>query len=826
MRLSWNWLSELVDLSMVGGPHGLAELLTRRGLEVEAIESQGAGFEKVVTGKILEKGQHPQADRLSLCQVSVGGNEPLEIVCGAQNHRAGDIVAVAQVGAQLPNGMKISAGKIRGVLSSGMLCSESELGLKEESEGILILPPGTEVGRPVAEILHRTDHILTLKITANRADCLSHWGIAREVAAALKTKACRTEPKLDWDSSRRDCRPHTGLEAGNLGPVFLGCRLDGVRVGPSPEWMVRRLEAVGARSINNVVDATNLVMFELGQPVHAYDAELLQGESLVIREARQGEVLPLLDGSSITLFGSELVIADATRAVALAGVMGGGNSEVSEKTSSVLLEVARFDPTMVRRAATRHQKRTEASHRFERGVDPEGQEFAIRRLADLILSTAGGQVVGMSTARLETRPSAGIVLDSSFCSHFLGMPLEEVEVEQVLQSLGCRLDTRPGGWTVTPPSFRLDLAIPEDLAEEVARCIGYDRIPSEVPPLSGYPIPQAGDARVNSRLLVELVKDRLAGLGLCEAVNFSFTSTSWLKELGVSSSVKVLNPLSEEHECMVPSLLPGLLANVRHNTRHRFGSESQAIRLFEIRPTFHADGAVSATGEDQTGVQEKLRLAFVISGPRFQQALRSEVGEVDFFDGKAIFDRLMDAVGARGMRLQPLSGSRGGGNGFPLAHLVHPGQSAEVLAGNQVAGVMGMLHPKFARQWKLRAPLFVAEIDFEALSRMSRPAGEARKFSPWPEFPGMERDFALLLREGVSAEKLTAIALKAGRPLAKVAKIFDVYRGPQVGEGMTSIAVRVIFGDDTRSLQEAETEEVSKKIVEAWRKEAGAELRG
>jgi phenylalanyl-tRNA synthetase beta chain len=823
MRLSWNWLSEMVDLGSVGGPRGLAELLTRRGLEVEAIESQDAGLAQVVTGRILQKGQHPQADRLSLCKVTLGSGEPLEIVCGAQNHKSGDVVVVAQVGAHLPNGLKIAPGKIRGVVSNGMLCSESELGLKEESEGILILPQDTPLGRPIAEVLGRTDHILTLKITANRADCLSHWGIAREVSAALGKKPCRPEPKVAWDVSKLDALPRTGLEAGELGPQFFGCRIEGVKIGPSPEWMVKRLEAVGARSINNVVDATNLVMFELGQPVHAYDAALLSGASLVIREARAGEQLPLLDGSVVTLSGKELVIADDAKAVALAGVMGGGNSEVSESTSAVFLEVAQFDPTTVRKASSSYQKKTEASHRFERGVDSQGLEFAMRRLAGLVLQTAGGKIVGTSTARRPAPQPRRISIDSGYCANFLGMAVQGSEVEQVLRSLGCELESRAGGWNVIPPSFRLDLSIPEDLAEEVARCVGFERIPSEVPMLTDMPTSQAGDARFNARAWIDGAKDRLVGAGFHETVNFSFTSTKWLQELALAPTVKVMNPLSEEHEWMVPSLLPGLLANVLHNTRHRFGSESQPIRICEIRPTFHATGPVAALGEDKTGVQEKWRLSFVMSGPRFAQALRNEEGEVDFYDGKAVFERLMDGMGGRGMRLQPLSASRGGN---ALAHLVHPGQAAEVLAGNQVAGVIGMLHPKFARAWKLRAPLFIAELDFDALVRMARGAGEGRTFASWPEFPGMERDFALVVKNEVSAEKLTAIALKAGRPLAKVAKIFDVYRGPQVGEGMTSIAVRVIFGDDTRSLQEAETEEVSKKIVEAWRKEAGAELRG
>ncbi|NDD92261.1 phenylalanine--tRNA ligase subunit beta [bacterium] len=543
----------------------------------------------------------------------------------------------------------------------------------------------------------------------------------------------------------------------------------------------------------------------------------------MVREARAGEKLPLLDGSSVTLFGTELVIADDVKPVALAGVMGGGNSEVSDQTTRVYLEVAEFDPTTVRKSSSRHQKKSESSHRFERGIDPRGLEFAMRRLASLVLENAGGKVVGTSTACKTPSATPAISLEAGYCAEFLGMKVEASEVENVLSGLGCDLKPRFGGWDVTPPSYRLDLKIQEDLAEEVARCLGFDRIPSEVPALTDMPTSQAADSRVNARSWMDRAKDRLVALGLNEVVNYSFTSTRWLQELGLTSTVRVMNPLSEEHEWMVPSLVPGLLANVVHNSRHRFGSESQALRLFEIRPTFHASSQVSAVGEDQTGVEEKWRLSFVMSGPRQAQALRAEEGEVDFYDCKAVFESLMESMGARGVRLQPLSSSRGGNS---LSHLVHPGQAAEVVAGNQSAGVLGLLHPKFARQWKLRAPIFLCEIDFDALVKMARPANEGRRFSSWPEFPGMERDFALVVKSEVSGEKLTAIALKVGKPLAKVAKIFDVYRGPQVGEGMTSIAVRVIFGDNTRSLQEAETEEVSRKIVEAWRKEVGAELRG
>ena len=356
MRISWNWLSEMVDLSKVGGPQGLADLLTSRGLEVEAVERQDQGLEKVITAHVVEREQHPQSDRLSLCKVSTGSGEPLQIVCGAANARAGIKVALAQIGAELPNGMKIGLGKIRGVESHGMLCSLEELKLAEKSEGIIELPVDTKPGLPLAEILGRNDTILTLKLTANRGDCMSHYGLAREVAAALGVKARLPEAIGVGNVGPLPISIH--LDAGESAPQFFGVTIDGVKIGPSPAWVVKRLEALGSRSINNVVDATNLVMLELGHPMHAYDADRIEGKEIRVRMARKGEMLPLLDGQTIELAGTELVIADGVRAVGLAGVMGGGNSEVRDQTTRLFLECAEFAPGLVRKAASKHVRRT------------------------------------------------------------------------------------------------------------------------------------------------------------------------------------------------------------------------------------------------------------------------------------------------------------------------------------------------------------------------------------------------------------------------------------------------------------------------------------
>jgi phenylalanyl-tRNA synthetase beta chain len=823
MKISWNWLSELVDMSKLkGSPEELGELLTRRGLEVEEIERQGKGFESVVTAQILERNKHPEADRLSVCKVSLGSGEPLEIVCGAQNMKAGDKVALAQIGALLPNGLKIERSKIRGVVSNGMLCSEAELGLKGESEGILILPPATPLGEPLAKLLGRDDTLLTFKLTANRGDCLSYWGMAREVAAALGNEAHRppATPLATTGASPIKLK----LEAGEAGSQFFGCMIEGVRIGPSPAWLVAKLAAMGSRSINNVVDATNLVMWELGQPVHAYDADRLEGGELSVRMAKVDEELPLLDGTTVKLAGSELVIADACKAVGLAGVMGGGNSEVRDSTTRVFLEVAEFDPVMVRRCSSRHQKRTEASHRFERGIDPAGLPHAIARLASLVTELAGGKITSTVVEQLSSRKNLArreVAVRPESLSRFLGMKFSAEQAESILKGLSCEVKKESGGnWRVAVPSWRQDLNLSQDIAEEIARTLGYDQIEETIPVVSSSPRSGWEDT---SYVQLNRAKDAMVAAGLVETINFAFTSRQWLSTFGMTSSAVVMNPLSEEHEALVPSLLPGLIRNALDNWSHHFGSEPLAIRLFELRPVFQAMGNIQAQGEMETGVKEAWKLAFALSGPRYAQALRLEQGEVDFHDVKAVLESLFQAMGTRGIRLLPMSESRKGPD-----PLYHPGQSVEILAGNEVAGAFGLLHPGKSRDFKLkaRAPLWIGEIDWGLLAKMSRSPLVQPVFRPLPSFPSIERDFALVVRSDLPVEKITQVALKAGRPLAKVAKIFDVYRGSQVAEGMTSVAVRVIFYEESRSLQESEAEGASAQILAAWKKELGAELRG
>lgn len=848
MQISWNWLSERVDLTGLGNaltakagvtPQvALADRLTARGLEVEEVRSLGQGFEKVVTAQILERNPHPQADRLSLCKVQVGAGKVLEIVCGAQNMKAGDIVAAALVGAELPNGMKIAQSKIRGVESFGMLCSEEELGLAPESEGILILPSTTEVGKPLAEVLGRDDTLFTLKLTANRADCLSHWGIAREVASALGVKPKR----LTATSVQSEGSPiQTRVSAQDAGLQFWGVHLTGVRVGPSPEWLVKKLESIGQRSINNVVDATNWLMLETGQPVHAYDADRLQGDWLEVRFAKEGERIPLLDGTEVVLCDQDLVIADRQQAVSLAGIMGGGNSEVSTGTQEIFLECAEFAPSRIRKTASRLGKKTDASHRFERGVDPTALPWVISLLTHQILNIAGGKINGGAVARHEMRNFVGdpaaeraaqrrIRVESDYFSKFLGMQVSAAEIREVLTALDCEIEGQGGQWNILVPHYRLDLSLPEDLAEEVARSLGYSRIEETLPSLSTEPMGVGASLGISRLALLNQAKALLASSGFSEVLNYSFTSQGRLKAWGLSSStVRVVNPLSEEHEWMVPSLLPGLVQNVLNNWHHHFGVDVPSLRLFEIRPTFHATKPIQAYSEMETGMDERWKLSAVMTGDQLSTSLQADLKPVDFYDLKAVTENILETLGVRGARILAPNHPQASGAVGALEQALqwfHPGQSAILLIGKDPAGVFGRIHPGLDREMKLKAPVWMLELDWDLLSRSARGAYEAPKYKAWGAFPSMDRDFALLVDQKVSAASLSQSALKAGKPLLKSVRVFDVYRGGQIPAGMQSIALRLVLGDDSRVLQESETEAACQRIQEAWKKELGAEVRG
>jgi phenylalanyl-tRNA synthetase beta chain len=844
MKISYKWLGEWVDLSQFKSPTEVADLLTSRGLEVEEVKGQDQGLEKVVAVQIITKDKHPEADRLSICKVSTGSGDYLEIVCGAQNMKAGDIVALAQIGANLPNGMKIEKGKIRGVVSNGMLCSEVELGLAKDSDGILILPPKTPLGWKMADVLGLDDTILEVKLTANRGDCLSHRGMAREIAAAIgKPLKSPKLPVLPLSENSgiaftpavaKAISDHPAirsfdikLSAGEDAPQFFGCFINGVKVMDSPAWLKTRLESIGQRSINNLVDASNFLMFEYGLPVHIYDADKLEGNVIEVRRSVKGEKLLLLDGAEIETTGEELVIADSVKPVGLAGVMGGGNSEVSANTKRVYLECAEFNPTLVRKAAFRFNRRSEASLRFEKGIDPSGHAEALARLADLVIRVSGGEVINAGKKQLPSRENfkaRAVKVSSTYMNDFLGTSVPESQMLEIFKQLDCEVLKQGNDLVITPPSFRLDLNIPQDFAEEIARTVGYDTIPTTIPVLTGMPHPKKDNALAHRLGTINRVKDILAEQGLSEVLTYAFQSESWIQKFGFSSSVKIMNPLSEEQGFLVPSLLPGMMKAYQENERHHFGSEPLAVRLFEVRPVFEAklpEGktVIEAIDENTTGVTETWKVSVLLTGPRYDQSIKSERGEIDFFDLKACVENIFDALRTKGIRMRAADSQILGSQ----SNLYHSGQVIQLAAGKEPIGFFGRIHPKLETELKLRAPVYWAEFNLEPVISLTPMTDVA--FKPWSTFPTMERDFALLVDDTVPAENLINAAIKNGKPIAKVVKIFDTYKGTHIPEGKISIGVRVIFSNEAKSLEEKQVDESSEIIVKKWIEEFGATLR-
>ena len=827
MKISLHWLQEM-GLPLTVSVKELGEVLTQRGLEVEGILEEGASLRGLISARILQLSPHPAADRLQLCRVDAG-DEPLEIVCGATNMRENDGVVLAPVGTLLPGGMVIRRSKIRGVLSEGMLCSAAEMGLEDPNPGLYLLPTETPVGIPIAQLLGRTDTTLTLKVAANRGDCLSHLGIIRECASHYGFMPRRSRI---WDEVMPSALPNVGsewsVEGGErttgipLVRQFHAIALEGLSVGPSPAWLVKRLEAIGARSVNAVVDATQFIQFECGQPVHAYDLDQIHGRKLFVDRAQTfARSLRLLDGSTTELGLASVCVRDERSVLALAGVMGGADSAVQLTTRRLLLECAEFDPQAVRRSAQYHRKASEAAKRFEKGVDPASVASTLGKLAALILHLAGGQL--QSHSRIHYVGNVAMtepIRMPAYSPHAL-LGLEDREstlslarVEEILTGLNCRVEldlVGDGHWRVWVPSYRHDLQTLEDLVEEIGRCIGYQLIPSRLPAVSQRA--RLGGSVRQKRSVRQQAKDALCALGLSEAVNFAFTSRARLEAWSCVTEAPILNPLTEDHAILVPSLLPGLLHNVLERQDRHFGAQPLSVRLFEMRSTFHRDGAAK-----NSDIWERLHLAWLMTGTLYAQALDQDQKEVDFYDLKAVLDRLLEVSAGSGMRQLALNAPMARGHA-----LFHPGQSLELWRGTQVVGHVGRLHPQYQERAGLKSAVYLAEIDWELfLGLLPRPA---KRTEPFYDQSFSERDFSLVVPEEISADKIVQAALKAGAPLAQTAKVFDVYRGPQVQEKHHGLGIRMRFYTAEGPALEEQVEASVQRILEAWNKNCRVRLR-
>ncbi len=796
MKTPISWLREYVPMSQPAKE--IAEKLTMSGTEVGGIERTGGTWGGIAVGRITEIRPHPNADRLQLVTVDYGSGSST-VVCGAFNIRVGDLVPFAQVGAELVDGhsgkpTRLKPAKIRGVTSEGMACSERELGLSDNHEGVLVLPPDAPPGAPLSEYLG--DSILDLEITPNRPDCLSVIGIAREIAA-LTSQTVKL-PVLDYQEYEPSVEELVSVEIANaeLCRRYCASLIQDVKIGPSPQWMQQRLSSCGMRPINNIVDTTNYVMLEFGQPLHAFDFRQIGGGKIIVRRAAAGEKLTSLDGVERVLTPDMLVIADSLIPVAIAGVMGGADSEVIDITTSVLLESANFNPTSIRRTSSNLKLRSEASMRFERGISPELTVPALRRATQLIVELAGGRAargyVDVYPGKKEMEP---ILFDLSWVQRLLGVDLAKELIVKTLVSLGFECHSQDGDrhLEVVPPYWRVDVSGAADLAEELARIVGYDRIPTT---MLSTPLPrQLADPPLELR---EKLRDLTVRCGFQEVITYSLTSRDRLGAIGKPEElVRVANPLSSDQEYLRTSLLPGLLALVAANQKHEEGG----LRFFEI-------GKIFSSRERDLPSEEEM-LAAVLSGPRTELSWRGNKELLDFFDAKGVVEAILGSIGVVA-DFQPAS-----------VRSLHPGRVANIMVNGVVVGLLGEVHPAVAEKFDL-LPLPVAVFEL-AISKLLPLVSQQARYQPISRFPKSVRDLALIVDSDVPAYKISDII--SSFPLVSRLTLFDIYSGKQVPAGKKSLAYRIAYQSTTHTLTDEELDSVEKAILSRLSDELGAILR-
>lgn len=772
------------------------------GVEVSSCRFLGEGFENVVTAKILEKAQHPNADRLSLCRVTDGAVE-FDIVCGARNMAAGDVVALAKVGAVLPNGVEIRKAKIRGKASEGMLCSEQELKLAEESAGIMILPVETPLGRPLADALGLSDWLLEVEITPNRGDCLSVLGVARELASITGEKVVYPEVPISEDGPPIGDLVSISVTDRSLCPRYSARAVTNLTVAPSPGWMQRRLSLCGIRPINNVVDITNYLLLEFGQPMHAFDLDRLNGPRIDVRAPSEPMTFATLDGSERKIDPGMLLIWDAAGAVAVAGVMGGLNSEVTEGTTRVLFESAHFDPASIRRTARRLGLSSESSYRFERGVDPDGTLFAADRAVSLLSRIAGivpakGFLdVGGGPARLRK-----VTFRPARAARIVGTYYSPEKCREIFERLSFPTETvQPGEWDVSVPSYRFDIEREIDLIEEVARLSGYEGIPTT------YPESKAPEFSADDRFVdvAEKACDFLRANGFNQAVNFSFVSgKKWERLAGLlgfdpADAVRVKNPISEDTTLMRPSLLTGLLQNAADNTR-RFIED---IRLYEIGKAF---GKTYVDGHF-----EESRLAMILSGKRLPSAWSGGPVPVDFYDIKGMMEGLLLHLGAGPLHPVPTD----------ARPFLEDGKAADILADGDCIGWFGAVRRELLAEYEIPAPVFYGEIRLQAATATPRPAGIYR---PLPKFPPVFRDLACVFPAGVPVGDVLAL-VRESAPEIEEAVVFDVFTGEKIGKGLKSVGIRMKLQPSDKTLTDSDVHSIHTKVVDLLENRFGGRIR-
>ncbi len=791
MKFSEKWLREWVDPPVT--TMELVRQLTMAGLEVDSVERLDTGVEGLVVGEVLSVEKHPDADKLRVCKVDAGQGEVLQIVCGASNVRAGGKYPLARIGARLPGDITIRKSRLRGVESHGMLCSARELGLGDAHQGLMELPPETRTGEDIGALLGLDDALIDIDLTPNRGDCLGIEGVAREVGTLTRSPV----KAIDIDEVPPSVHDSLAIEvrAPEACPRYLGRVIRGIDPSAStPLWMQERLRRSGLRAIDPVVDVTNYVLLELGQPMHAFDLAQLAG-GISVRYALEGEQLTLLDERTVTLDAGTLVIADSEKPLAIAGVMGGIHSGVNETTTDILLECAYFSPEVIAGRARKYAMQTDSAHRFERGVDPELQYRAVHRATALLVAITGGQAgpVCECFAPQYLPQRTPISLTRDRIERLLGVLPAPAEVTDILKRLGMKVSAREEGWQVTPPSFRFDLAIEADLIEEIGRVYGYDKLPSQAP-VGTLEMHACAETRVT----VERIAEVLVDLGYQEAITYSFVEPGFQQALNPGlKPIALENPISSEMSVMRSSLWPGLLRALQYNLNR----QNNRLRLFEHGLRFWLQG------ED---IKQDIVIGGVLAGDRYSEHWSGKSDPVDFYDARHDLEAILAFTG----RMDEYRFVRDEHPGL------HPGQTARIRRDDRDIGWLGRLHPVIAGHFDLDPDTYLFEFEYAAVR-----GGVPVQFQELSRYPSIRRDLAIVTGHEVTAEELQTEVRRSAGALLKEMVIFDVYQGKGIETGRKSVAFGLILQDSSRTLTDDDVEVVVSRVTESLNKKFGAALR-
>ena len=796
MKVSLSWLNDYVPIEM--DPVDLADALTMVGLEIESVSDRYGYLDTVFVGRIEEITPHPNADKLHMCQVDTGQGK-VSVVCGAPNAKTGMLSPIALPGTEFPEGFVLEKSVIRGQASEGMLCSEGELGLGEDRSGIMDLDPSLTVGDKLASALALSDTVFEIEITPNRPDCLSLIGVAREIAAIQKVGLTYPDFNLTDKGNTISEKTSIKIEAPDHCPRYVARLLEDIKIKPSPFWMQDRLLSIGQRPINNIVDVTNFILMETGQPLHAFDFDFLEENRIVVRTASKGERFVTLDEKERVLDSEMLMICDGQKAVAVGGVMGGFNSEIKDSTTRVLLESAYFNSVSVRRTSKRLGLSTEASHRFERGVDPAGQVAAANRAAKLMVELGGGRLIsGLIDEHPNPHPVKSLKLSVKKTNRLLGTQVQSQEIANLLESIEFTVEKKGSKkdedfLTVTPPSFRVDISRPEDLMEEVARLSGYNNIPTTFPvmPATGRSFHKEIDVRNRIRRL-------MTGFGFRETTNYSFMHQQSTDRLRLKPAdprrqlVDILNPLTEDQAAMRTSLVPGLLETVHYN----FSQQIKNLKIFEI-------GKIFINENPRQLPREPEMLAGLWTGSRYEASWHDQATDCDFYDIKGVAEGLLNALQIDGIQFTRLPDQE--------CAYTRAGHTAQIRSKEILLGLVGEIHPEVLENYDLKQPAFLFELHFDQLLPLIK---DTRQSKPIPKFPAIFRDITIIVDNDIEAQKIVAEGYNQAEALVESFKLLDVFEGKPIAEGKKSVSLRVTYRSPHKTLQDEDVTPIHQSIAD------------